>query len=212
MVESEVDVITAHELHGPEGLRMVVGQYHLAVEGGGHRHPEGFGEVGEGLRSSGSGGAVARRQRDGVFGLPQDPDRPFDLLGRWFVRTGGVDGQEAGGRRERCRFDVFGNGRKRKTAPGRSVWASLKALRNISGTAPPRAWRSVPTIWSPGRTWRPGRPPHRIPRSSDRCQTWAERAISGVEIGGGIGGAEKQVDRSEPGRAERAPACPVRRP
>ncbi len=103
LIESEVDVVMPHEPHRAQGVRVVVREHALAMEGRRHRQAQLLGEAPQGARRPGPGG-------------PRDqPARPAD--GR----------RPAPPRPARSALP---------TAPGRSVCASLNALRTISGTAP----------------------------------------------------------------------------
>ena len=103
------------------------------MEGGGDRDAQLLGEPNQRIAGSGPGRTVPG-QHHRPLSTEEDMGRPLDLefdgsSVRGILTGSGTDWSGAA-------IDSTSSGTARYTAPGRSVCASLKALRIISGTAP----------------------------------------------------------------------------
>ncbi len=106
-VEPEVDIVVLHEPDSSECEGVVVREDPLAVEGGGHRYPKRLGEAAKAAPRVGPGGAVAG-EHDRVDGGPQDRRRSIHLRGRRLIGPGDVDRQRYGVDRSGRLLDIFG--------------------------------------------------------------------------------------------------------
>ena len=92
LVETEVDIVVAHEPHRAKRVRVVVREHPLAVKGGSHRQAQLLGEAPYSGRRVGPGRPVPG-QDDGQAGPVEHRRSPLDLRRRGLVRPGNVEAE-----------------------------------------------------------------------------------------------------------------------
>ena len=107
-IESKVDVIMPHEPHRAQGVRVVVGEHALAVEGGCHRQAQLLREAPQSARRPGPGGPMTS-QHDRSPGAAQHRRGPLDLRCRRLVRPRDIDVEGSKPLRHAHSLDVLGN-------------------------------------------------------------------------------------------------------
>ena len=98
----------SHEPHRAEGVRVVIGEHALAVEGGRHRQAQLLGKAPQRTGRACPGGPVAG-QHDRAPGSVKHRRGPLDLRCRRHVRPGNVDVERSQPRRAHG-LDILGHG------------------------------------------------------------------------------------------------------
>src|ERR1039458_8894356 len=88
LVETEVDVVVAHEPHSTQCVWVIVREHTLAVKGGGDRDAELFGEALQGGRGAAPGRSVPG-EHDWAASPVEHGRRPSDLRRREIGRASG---------------------------------------------------------------------------------------------------------------------------
>ena len=109
LIESEVNVVMPHEPHRAKGIRVVIGEDPLAVEGGCHRQAQLLGEAPHSARRAGPGGPVAG-EHDRLPRAAEHRRSPLDLPCRRLVRPGDVEVERSQPLRHAHGLDVLGHG------------------------------------------------------------------------------------------------------